>query len=134
MNESPSRSMLLAMLLLAAGAASAGGSIESVGKARYLEDCAFCHGDGGKGNGPFAILLKRDPPDLTALAKANGGHFPFEKVYESIDGRSRPLAHGGDEMPIWGQEWRAQGGVRSETELHGRVLEVMMYLRAIQAP
>jgi hypothetical protein len=40
---------------------------------------------------------------LTALSKANGGVFPFARVYNVIDGRFDVLAHGPRDMPIWGE-------------------------------
>ncbi|MBI4693477.1 MAG: cytochrome c [Gammaproteobacteria bacterium] len=133
MHEFPVRPAALAATLFAtAGAAHAADSVESAGKARYLQECAFCHGDDAKGNGPFALLLKKQPTDLTRLAQANGGQFPFDKVFASVDGRTRPLAHGTAEMPIWGQEWRLEEGAGAEAALRGRLLEVMMYLRSIQ--
>ena len=134
MNEFPvCRAVFAAALLTTIGAAQAAESVESAGKARYAQDCAFCHGDDAKGNGPYALILKKQPTDLTQLAKANGGQFPFDKVYASVDGRTRPLAHGTAEMPIWGQEWRIEEGAGTEAALRGRLLEVMMYLRSIQA-
>src|ERR1700683_1638348 len=38
--------------------------------------CAVCHGSDAKGNGPLASGLKAKVPDLTVLAKTNGGQFP----------------------------------------------------------
>ncbi|MFB6344183.1 MAG: c-type cytochrome [bacterium] len=38
------------------------------GKALYRRNCAHCHGPKGKGNGPVAKKLKRDPADLTSWA------------------------------------------------------------------
>ena len=42
--------------------------------------CATCHGRDGKGNGPVAAALKVVPPDLTRLARDNGGAFPRKRV------------------------------------------------------
>src|SRR5437762_2645404 len=38
----------------------------SAGKSIYAKECASCHGDGGKGNGPEAANLSRQTPDLCA--------------------------------------------------------------------
>ena len=44
------------------------------------------HGIDGQGNGPLSSQLKVPPTDLTVLTKKNNGVFPFEAVYEIIDG------------------------------------------------
>ena len=51
----------------------------------------------------MSTALKATPPDLTVLAKNNGGVFPFSNVYEIIDGRKVIAAHGTREMPAWGR-------------------------------
>ena len=38
----------------------------SVGKTLFTRECASCHGDSGKGNGPDAADLSRQPPDFAA--------------------------------------------------------------------
>jgi mono/diheme cytochrome c family protein len=73
------------------------------GEIEFLSSCAPCHGAEGKGNGPMGAALKAIPPDLTVLAKNNGGVFPFSNVYEVIDGRKAVAAHGTREMPAWGR-------------------------------
>jgi mono/diheme cytochrome c family protein len=75
------------------------------GKAEYHSSCAPCHGIDGKGNGPVSADLKVPPPDLTVLAKKNNGTFPFNSVYEIIDGRKTVMAHGTRDMPIWGDRY-----------------------------
>ena len=72
------------------------------GKAEYHSSCASCHGIDGKGNGPVGADLKVPPSDLTVLARKNNGVFPFNSVYEIIDGRKAVIAHGTRDMPIWG--------------------------------
>jgi hypothetical protein len=42
---------------------------------------------------------------LTVLTNKNNGVFPFEAVYEVIDGRKEVAAHGTREMPIWGRRY-----------------------------
>lgn len=107
-------------------------SIEDSGKARYMEYCAVCHGADAKGGGVFTPLLNKAPVDLTLLSKNNGGEFPFGRTYDMIDGRGMPGAHGTVEMPIWGGTWRTDSGLGAETELCGRILEMIVYLRSIQ--
>ena len=65
--------------------------------------CAACHGADGRGHGPASGALKNAVPDLTLISKRSGGKFPHQRVRDLIEGKeSRPLAHGSQEMPIWG--------------------------------
>ncbi len=75
------------------------------GKLEYQMGCAACHGTDGKGGGPVSSQLKAPPPDLTILAKKNNGVFPFNSVYEVIDGRKVVIAHDTRDMPIWGDRF-----------------------------
>ena len=50
------------------------------GEVMYRQFCAACHGAHAQGNGPAAPTLKRQPPDLTTLAKRHGGKFPYDYV------------------------------------------------------
>lgn len=109
--------------------------VAAAGKNVYNQNCAVCHGLEGKGDGVAASLLTVKPSDLTQIAKKNGGEYPFWKVYGIIDGRQDVKAHGTRDMPIWGQEFRLQagGGVAAESQVRGRILELVNYLRTIQA-
>ena len=100
------------------------------GARRFEHNCAICHGLDARGNGPFAELLNVKPPDLTLLSRAAGGDFPFSRVYQRIDGRELPLAHGNRSMPIWGQRLKREGG--DETYVRGRIFEIMLYLESLQ--
>jgi mono/diheme cytochrome c family protein len=64
--------------------------------------CASCHGKNGKGNGPAAPALKATVPDLTVIAKSNGGEFPVARVRRIIMGQGMIASHGSREMPVWG--------------------------------
>ncbi len=106
--------------------------VEAAGKARFMENCAVCHGADAKGGGPFTTLLKSAPSDLTMLSQGNGGEFPFNRVYDAIDGRASVKgAHGSKDMPIWGGEWKGSS-VAAETAVRGQILEMIIYLRSIQ--
>lgn len=100
------------------------------GRQRFEMNCAICHGLDARGNGPFAELLNVKPPDLTLLSRAQGGDFPFSRIYRRIDGRDLPLAHGTRAMPIWGQRLKREGG--DETYVRGRLFEIMLYLESLQ--
>ena len=41
----------------------------------------------------------------SVLAKKNNGVFPFDSVYEIIDGRKTIIAHGTRDVPIWGDRY-----------------------------
>jgi mono/diheme cytochrome c family protein len=68
----------------------------------YRAYCASCHGKDGKGHGPVAPALKATVPDLTVIAKNNGGSFPAERVRRIITGEGIIASHGSREMPVWG--------------------------------
>jgi len=93
-------SIISAALVGISGAGHAQGI--DIGKNEYLMSCASCHGTMGKGDGPVAGSLKRNPADLTKLSESNFGVFPFARVYDVIDGRFEVETHGKREMPVWG--------------------------------
>ena len=72
------------------------------GRDLYRAYCASCHGQEGKGNGPAASALKAMVPDLTVIAKNNGGKFPVARVQRIILGEGMIASHGSREMPVWG--------------------------------
>ena len=109
------------------------------GKVEYERKCAVCHGLMGKGDGPFATV-GMSVPDLTTLSKKNNGVFPFERVYEVIDGSEVLKAHGTREMPIWGPMYRsdtqqANFDVRFDAEAYVRahILALTEYVYRLQA-
>jgi mono/diheme cytochrome c family protein len=111
-----------------------------VGKGEYDAACAVCHGVSGKGGGPLADQLKNPVPDLTALARNNKGVFPFDKVYQIIDGRVEVKAHGPRDMPVWGLAFRSQSSVYfenypphdTESAARSRILALIEYLYRLQ--
>jgi len=94
--------------------------------------CAVCHGSDGKGGGPAAEALKVPPPDLTILARKNGGKYPSDHVTSAIQGDLHLPAHGSKEMPVWGcLFWRMSQGHTSEVQL--RVSNLNKYIESLQA-
>jgi mono/diheme cytochrome c family protein len=97
----------------------------------YRAYCASCHGLTGRGDGPAAPALKAKVPDLTLLARSNGGMFPSARVRKMISGDEVLASHGSREMPIWGpifhqvEEDRDFGAVRLEN--------LAKYLESIQS-
>jgi mono/diheme cytochrome c family protein len=57
----------------------------AAGKALYTKECAACHGPAGKGNGPDAADLSRQPPDFAAPAVA--GQSDGELFWKITEGR-----------------------------------------------
>ena len=99
------------------------------GKMSYESNCAACHGQSGKGDGPVSVELRTKPTDLTLIAKRNGGVFPAEILYRIIDGRKTIRAHGTYEMPVWGLLF-----LRSDPEdvARNRILAIIAYLKSLQ--
>jgi mono/diheme cytochrome c family protein len=77
-----------------------------IGKIEFERNCSICHGTYGRGDGPYATTLNIRVPDLTMLSERNSGTFPFQRVYDTIDGTNVIKAHGTREMPIWGQTYK----------------------------
>ncbi len=109
---------------------------EDVGKNEYAVACAVCHGDSGKGNGPFSRLMNISVPSLTTLSAQNEGSFPFLEVFMTVDGRTQVEGHGAP-MPVWGERFSAAaaddfGPYGSELVVRGRILSLVTYLESIQ--
>lgn len=104
------------------------------GHKTYLNLCASCHGNTGKGDGPVAAELLTKPIDLTQIARKNDGKFPFWHVYQTINGRRIPRAHGTPEMPVWGRtpEKFYGGFPAGETTTREWMLAVTLYLQSMQ--
>jgi mono/diheme cytochrome c family protein len=128
------------VVALAPSAVAAGNQLIDVGKFEYEGACAVCHGLTGKGGGPMAAKLTVRMPDLTVLAKNNSGVFPFDRVYQVIDGRQWVESHGSREMPIWGRAFRMQSSVYfdtripfdSESSARSRILALTEYVYRLQ--
>lgn len=132
---------LLVMIGATATAALAADKLVDIGKFEYEGSCAVCHGATGKGNGTFMAQLTTKIPDLTVLAKSNGGVFPFDRVYQVIDGRAELKAHGPREMPIWGRSFSLQSSAffenypahDRESSARSRILALTEYVYRLQA-
>ena len=94
--------------------------------------CAPCHGRDGKGGGPVATALKTRPPNLTEIARRNGGVFPKARVEEFVtNGGAKPSpAHGSVEMPVWGPTFRSLDP--SDARVRMRIGNLVDYLESIQ--
>lgn len=114
-----------AIIPLAPAAVIAGGET-------FRQYCAPCHGPTAQGNGPVAAMLITQPADLTQIARRNSGTFPLEEVEALLvfGARSRKLAHGTEQMPIWGPTFTATEG--SPALARVRFAALLAYLESIQ--
>jgi mono/diheme cytochrome c family protein len=102
------------------------------GSALFETYCSSCHGRDAHGDGPIAESLKTRPPNLTQLARLNGGTFPAEQTRRVIDGReARVRAHGTIEMPVWGDAFIRREGL-TDAAARARIDAIVRYLDAIQ--
>ncbi len=56
---------------------------------------------------------------MTVLAEKKGGVFPFNSVYEVVDGRHVVIAHDIRDMPIWGDRF-----TRGPNQAAGRASQI----------
>lgn len=97
----------------------------ATGRNVYDKHCVTCHGAEGRGDGDFSDKLLKLPPDLTVLARENGGEFPRLRVTESIVGTGRG-DHFSGAMPAFAD-------VAGSGKLADYRLEALLnYLEAIQ--
>ncbi len=138
------KTTLLSTLLLVTTAFAHGPAFSQqradFGKRQYDAACAVCHGAKGQGDGPYAGIVNTRIADLTTLAKRNAGMFPFQRVFEVIDGSQTMQAHGTRDMPIWGREYRLEAGSAyfdtpydPETYVRTRILALTEYVSRLQA-
>ncbi len=130
---------LLLASWLAASAAWGDPGKNDFGKREYDSNCASCHGALGKGDGPYRPFLKKSPSDLTLLAKENLDVFPYQRVYEVIDGRRDVPAHGGRDMPVWGSDYLKKSRSESfdvpydaESYVRARISALIDYVSRLQ--
>jgi len=103
------------------------------GSYAYRTYCATCHGPDGKGEGPLADSLRFHPPDLSLLAKRNGGEYPAEKIHRIVDGRKPLPGHGGPDMPIWGDAFKNPETGFDDAKVKEKIRGVVDYLRTLQS-
>lgn len=109
---------------------------DPTGEQDFAQNCASCHGKDGKGHGEALYVLPGvKPPDLTRLTESNGGAFPAERVYQSIDGRAGIPAHSRIDMPFWGTTLQQEGKEftpESEAKVRARISNMVSYIKRIQ--
>lgn len=101
----------------------------SAGEGTYLAYCSLCHGI-GTGPGMFADALKKPAPDLTELAKRNGGMFPRARVEDVIrDGGI--TGHGMMHLLAWEKYFRREAPAERADQV---IEDLVTYLEKHQAP
>jgi mono/diheme cytochrome c family protein len=101
------------------------------GSALYSQFCAVCHGSNLKGTGP-APEPYRAPPDLTTLARRNGGNFPDAYVANVLRNGVVLPAHGPAQMPLWGTDSRMTSQLDA-TQVAARLANLTEYIKSLQA-
>lgn len=101
----------------------------------FVDKCAACHGDDGRGAGSASLGLGGPPPDLTTLSAQNRGIFPRNFVMSVIDGFNR-RNHPESVMPEFGNEDLGpqiqveDGGV--STPIPSDLIALASYIESIQ--
>lgn len=128
--------VLVAGLLLAPAVAAAQTATSKqvlAGAEVYRTYCASCHGNAARGDGPLASAMSRKPPDLTEIAKRNGGLYPAELVFRTIDGKKPVRGHGGPDMPVWGEAFARSRRGGDPDQVKQVIQSLVDYLESIQA-
>jgi len=103
----------------------------SSGKEMFMSYCASCHGRDAKGEGPAAAALKQAPADLTSLAKLHGGKYPADEVTSVLRGQTKLIAHGDQDMPVWGPVfWKMSQGHEEQVQM--RIANLNRYIESLQ--
>lgn len=128
---------IAAAILGSAAALAIAQTPAEAGRKDFLAKCATCHGKDGKGGGPYADQLKQGLPDLTTMARRNGGTFPAKRTAESIEGAGK--GHGPREMPVWGLDYTVEAAqvlpdmpVNQAQFVRGRIAALVAHLERIQ--
>ena len=119
--------LLCGVTLMAAQAATE----REDGRELFKTYCASCHGEAGRGDGPASEALRQRPTDLTQFTMRNGGVFPAVKLARIIDGRD-VVAHGNQEMPVWGNAFKMSREHPAEATVKARIDAIVRFLETIQ--
>jgi len=103
------------------------------GKQMYVNYCAPCHGVDGRGQGPVAATLKKQPSNLALLSKNNGGKFPSTHIMSVLEFGAAGPAHGTAQMPVWGPLFRSMDTTDVPQDLKVlRISNLSGYLQTLQ--
>ena len=103
------------------------------GQQMFNSYCAPCHGLDGRGHGPLASQLRRQPADLTLLSHRQMGHYPDARIVSVLLYGSGPQVRGVSAMPAWGPILaKMDQANHQDTQL--RIRNLIRYLESIQVP
>lgn len=129
-------SLVVAGLVFVPGLATTAAAQEytqsNTGAEVYRTYCASCHGTNARGDGPLASSMKKKPANLTEIAKRNGGQFPSEMVFRTIDGRQPIRGHGGPDMPVWGDVFMRSRDAGDAERVKAVIQSLVDFLGSIQ--
>ena len=122
-------------MLMPASALAQGTALKQVipGGELFRTYCASCHGTAARGDGPLASSMTRKPADLTEIAKRNGGLYPSELVFRTIDGKKPVRGHGGPDMPVWGDAFARSRDGGDEEQVRSMIQSLVDFLESVQA-
>jgi mono/diheme cytochrome c family protein len=133
---------LVAASMMAAGLMVAPGLVTTARAQTYEQStpgaevfrtyCATCHGTSARGDGPLASSMRRKPANLAEIAKRNGGLFPSDLVFRTIDGRQPVRGHGGPDMPVWGDAFSKSREAGDDARVKAVIESLVGYLESIQ--
>ena len=123
---------IVSAITLLAALAAPPADAPPTGEALFKTYCASCHGPAGKGDGVMAPHLRVRPADLTLVAKRRAGRFDADQVGKTVDGRHPVPSHGGREMPVWGDVFKAPSDGDREKAAQARIRALVDYLKSIQ--
>jgi mono/diheme cytochrome c family protein len=123
-----------AAVLLAGPAASQEQTPIVNGRDEFVWNCADCHGQAGRGDGPLAAALIKSPSDLTKIAHRNLGIFPAQKIFDIVAGQESVVGHQSFQMPKYWERFKQTPGQRDFVAPEVRIRAIVEYLRQIQAP
>jgi nucleotide-binding universal stress UspA family protein len=126
--------MLAALLLLPSAAIAQDAPMKQTtpGAEVFRTYCASCHGTSAHGDGPLASSMRKKPANLTEIAKRNGGEFPTDLVFRTIDGRQPVRGHGGPDMPVWGDAFEKSREAGDQERVKSVIQSLVDYLESIQ--
>jgi mono/diheme cytochrome c family protein len=103
---------------------------DPTGAQLFGQYCAACHGGDLKGTGPVPEPYQ-SPPDLTTLARRNGGRFPEANVLDVLRNGVVIPAHGLADMPAWGTDSRLMD-INNPGQVSERINELVKFIKSKQ--
>ncbi len=123
---------VLLSIVPVSGAAAQDPEVLAQGKDDYAWHCMACHGEKGRGDGTMAPILTVPPTDLTAIAAAGSGRFPFWRVYDIIAGKQDVAGHQTFQMPDFWARYQRDEAKPGYLPAHIRILLLTHYVESLQ--